>query len=51
MYLYSELLPTFCPGYKINEEKTILVDTARTINYKKLMEILLSKDENLLKEN
>ena len=51
MYTFDEACAIYYPGYKVNESNEIVSDTAKTVNQIKLMEILLSKDEQLLKEN
>ena len=51
MYTFDEACAIYYPGYKISEANLIVPETAKTVNQIKLIEILLSKDEELLKEN
>ena len=51
MYTFTEACELIYPGYKMDAASLIVPDTAKTVNYEKLKEILLSKDEQLLKEN
>ena len=48
MFLYSEICDAVYPGYKVDEGNHIRADKAKTVNLKKLKEVLLSKDEKLL---
>ena len=49
---YSEIFRRkFGTDYALNSEQAVIPTTAKTVNFKKLMEILKSKDEKLFTDN
>ena len=51
MFKFTESINTLYPGYKFDEKYLIRADTAKTVNLDQLLDILKSKDEELLKNN
>lgn len=51
MFKFSESCDKIYPGFKFDEKGLIRSDTAKTVNLDLLLQILRSKDEELLKSN